>query len=133
VCHRLLGDHVKDEDGIRQCPRPVQGRALISCPGQRWAAGEVGDVVEYGLDDIDWNGYEVLLRFPDLPDWEMNREFYFRPGEWAPTTGDIMKVKDEDGKVREVKPRSVVGSQLVGAEPGTVVYVGGLKYELAER
>jgi hypothetical protein len=44
-----------------------------------------------------------------------------------------VKVKDEDGKVREVKPRSVVGSQLVGAEPGTVVYVGGLKYELVER
>jgi hypothetical protein len=57
--------------------------ALISCPGQRWAAGEVGDVVEYGLDDIDWNGYEVLLRFPDIPAWEMNREYYFRPGEWA--------------------------------------------------
>lgn len=44
-----------------------------------------------------------------------------------------MKVKTEDGKVREVKPRSIVGTQLLHREIGTIVTIDGQKYQLVEK
>lgn len=72
-----------------------KGRVLIGDPGLRFEAGEEGVIVKHGLEEIDWNGYDVLIELKphhlDAPQRSpfgigtidtIVGQFFFRPGEW---------------------------------------------------
>lgn len=67
----------------------TRARTLIADPGGRFDLHEEGVVVQQGLEEIDWNGYDVLIDFERNEDVllfgqevQMSARYFFRPGEW---------------------------------------------------